>query len=30
MMMRLSPPGAENAIDVDDAFIYSYHGHNSL
>lgn len=29
-MMRLSPPGAENAINVEDEFVYSYHGHNSL
>ena len=28
--MRRNPPGAENAIDIGDDFVYSYYGHNSL
>ena len=28
--MRRNPPGAENAIDVEDEFVYSYYGFNSL
>ncbi|XP_037071819.1 uncharacterized protein LOC119102028 isoform X1 [Pollicipes pollicipes] len=26
ILMRLNPPGSENAIDLDDDFVYKYHG----